>query len=590
MGLIGSLEDLSLLDILQIVNVSKRTGILRLNLKDNETYYIYFSSGKITEILGDFDEFEFIDLFESQGIIDPSEKKEVLSSCEKNPKKAIEKMVERDYLNDRLLEQARRQELGRRLKFLTRESNRGEFSFFLAEEMEVANAPPTFYPLSEPVPPQALLTQSFIEESAPKLQPQQKMVKETPPISNISSKTEKNKEIEEEIVDLSDEDVEVIHPIEKPKETKLEEKETIKLTPPMLRINPAKSAITIVLVSEESIFKNILWQNLIEHFSFVERVSNLKDYITVTRTLLEKKRPFIVITDLLMATLDGKGYTGGLEILDRSREEFPEVKIFLLSDIEDPRMDDIAIAKGAVKVIRKPDLARLKLGEIETAISEFAENLTRKIDEILPPQEEEVVRFFKELGAEPTPEGVKVRDQLSFLKGLLGELANPRESSEISLLVLRLASEYFERAILLLVKRDEIIGLGGFGLTGDQEPMSKKVLRLRMPANVDAVWKRVIEEKCTILKKIEDATEIDRAFCQAIGNFIPEEFVYIPMLSRGRVIAILYADNAVSQEPIKDLSAMEIFMIQAGLAMERALLERQLLSLKKGIESGDKNK
>jgi len=52
MGLIGSLEDLSLLDILQIVNVSKRTGILRLNLKDNETYYIYFPLEN-TEILGD---------------------------------------------------------------------------------------------------------------------------------------------------------------------------------------------------------------------------------------------------------------------------------------------------------------------------------------------------------------------------------------------------------------------------------------------------------------------------------------------------------------------------------------------------------
>jgi CheY-like chemotaxis protein len=590
MGLIGSLEDLSLLDILQIVNVSKRTGILRLNLQKEHFYYIYFSSGKITDILGDFDEFEFIDLFESQGLIDPSEKKEVFASCGKDPKKAIEIMVEKDYLNDRLLEQARRQELGRRLKFLTKESNSGEFSFFLAEEMQVANAPPTFYALSEPVPPQALLTQSFIEERAPNLQPKHEIVKETLPISNISGKRGQKTEIEEEIVDLSDEDVEVIHPIQKAKEIVLEEKEAINLTPPMPRINPAKSAITIILVSEESIFKNILWQNLIEHFSFVERVSNLKDYITVTKTLLEKKRPFIVITDLLMATMDGKGYTGGLEILDRSREEFPEVKIFLLSDIEDPRMDDIAIAKGAIKVIRKPDLARLKLGEIETAISEFAEHLTRQIDEILPPQEEEVVRFFKELGAEPTPDGVKVRDQLSFLKGLLGELANPKESSEISLLVLRLASEYFERAILLLVKRGEIIGLGGFGLTGDQEPMSKKVVRLRMPTDVDATWKKVIEEKSPLLINFEDATDIDRSFCQAIGNFSPKEFVYIPMLSRGRVIAILYADNAVSNEPIKDLSAMEIFMIQAGLAMERALLERQLLSLKKGIESGDKNK
>jgi len=54
------------------------------------------------------------------------------------------------------------------------------------------------------------------------------------------------------------------------------------------------------------------------------------------------------------------------------------------------------------------------------------------------------------LGAEPTPEGVKVRDQLSFLKGLLGELANPRESSEISLLVLRLASEYLKERYFCL--------------------------------------------------------------------------------------------------------------------------------------------
>lgn len=579
MGLVGSLEDLSLLDILQIVNVSKRTGVLRLNLIGKRNYFIYFSSGKIVEIIGDFDEFQFLNLFESQGIIDSSEKEEIFSLCNKDPRYAVNIMLERDYINDKLLEQARRQELGRRLKILSRDGKSGEFTFFLAEEAEISQLPEPFIRLKEPVSPQILLTQSFIEESTAKYI--HKEDKKEP--------TERREErVKEEIPVLTEDEVEVVHPVEHSKQIEKPHSEPPILTPPMPRINPPKSSLTLILVSEESIFKKILWQKLVEHFSFVERVSNLKDYLTLTKTLLEKKRPLLVITDLLMPTSDGKGFTGGLEVLDKSREEFPEVKIVLLSDIEDPRMDDIALSKGALKVIRKPNLATLKIDDIESTIAEFAENLSKNIDELLP-QEEEIVSFFKDLGAEPTADGVKVRDQLTFLKGLLGELANPKESPEISLLVLRLASEYFERAILLLVKRDEIVGLGGFGATGDQEPMSKKVLRLKMPVNVEASWKKVIEGKATVVTKISDATPIDISFSQAIGNYTPKELIYIPMLSRGRVIAILYADNAVSNEPVNDLSPIEIFMIQAGLAMERAFLERQLLTLKKGIESGEKN-
>ncbi|MCX7830684.1 MAG: hypothetical protein N2445_06465, partial [Acidobacteria bacterium] len=230
--------------------------------------------------------------------------------------------------------------------------------------------------------------------------------------------------------------------------------------------------------------------------------------------------------------------------------------------------------------------SRLKLDEIEHAIEDFAEKLSSKIDELLPPPEEELNSFFKDLGAEPTPAGLRVRDQLGLLKGLLGELANPKESSEISLLVLRLASEYFERGVLLLVKRDEIIGLGGFGVTGDKETMSRKVSRLKVPVSASKSWQKVIDEKATVVSKNEEITS-EADFYYSIGSVIPKECVNIPMVSRGRVIAILYADNAVSGEPLPDLSAIEIFMIQAGIAMERALLERQLLSLKKGLQRGE---
>lgn len=589
MGLVGSLEDLSLLDILQIVNVSKRTGVLKLKPREETDFYIYFSGGKITEILGGFDETSFIDVFEKQGLIDSEEKQEVLRLSKGEPSRAIEIMLDSNYVNEKLLQQARRQELSKRLKHLIRECKEGEFAFFLEQEGEVSGAPHNFLPLLEPLPPQALLTQGFIEESSERIAPSKPI---TPKEKEVEPQKEKKEEIlqqqhqAEEIEELTEKDVEVVHP-EEPQEKNEEKSVKPELTPPMPRIHPAKSSLTIILAAEESIFKNILWQKLVDHFSYVERVSTLGDYIKLTKALLEKKRPVLVIADLLMPTSDGKGYTGGLEILDESRKQFPEIKVILLSDIADSLMDDIALSKGAICVERKPELSRLKLDEIENAIEEFAERLSEKIDELLPPPEEELTSFFKDLGAEPTPAGLRVRDQLGLLKGLLGELANPKESSEISLLVLRLASEYFERAILLLVKRDEIIGLGGFGVTGDKETMSRKVARLKVPFNASKAWKKVIEEKATVVSKSEEETFADADFFHSIGPVIPKECVNIPMVSRGRVIAILYADNAVSGEPLPDLSAIEIFMIQAGIAMERALLERQLLSLKKGLKRGD---
>ncbi len=586
MGLVGSLEDLSLLDILQIVNVSKRTGVLKLKPAQEIDYFVYFTGGKIREILGSFDEINFIDLFEKQGLIDPEEKEEILRLSNREPSRAIEIMLDSNYVNEKLLQQARRQELSKRLKQLTKECKEGEFAFFLEQEREFAEAPNNFIPLIDPLPPQALLTQGFIEESSARIAPikQPSLKKEEHPAKENAAPV--SPDHREEIEELTEKDVEIVHPEES--QQKEEEKyQKTELTPPMPRIHPAKSSLTIILVTEESIFKNILWQKLVEHFSYVERVSNLKDYIKLTKALLEKKRPVLVIADLLMPTSDGKGYTGGLEILDESRNQFPEIKIILLSDIVDTLMDDIAISKGAICVERKPELARLKLDEIKSAIEEFADKLSAKIDELLPPPEEELTSFFKDLGAEPTPLGMRVRDQLGLLKGLLGELANPKESSEISLLVLRLASEYFERAVLLLVKKDEIVGLGGFGVTGDKETMSKKVARLKVPLTASKAWKKVIEEKTTVILRGEKEIFEDRDFFQSIGSVIPKECASIPMVSRGRVIAILYADNAVSGELLPDLSAIEIFMIQAGIAMERALLERQLLSLKKGLKRGD---
>ncbi len=596
MGLVGSLEDLCLLDILQIVNVSRRTGILRLDLETGGSAYIYFLGGAVQEILGVFDEGEFLQYFLDQGLVDEAEAEEATASAGGARAKAVFKLLESGALNRRLVEQARRQELAKRLKSLA-DLEGGDFAFFLSGtgENNEAGAPILHMPLEEPVPPQQLLSEEMTltpppvqvpeavpppaEDSFSDLLPSREPLLESPPIEEPVLQPE-------DLLLKESEPVFPMEPVEaEPAEEVLQPEPKVQEYKPKPSLQPSKNSAIIVLAADDSIFKNLLWKRLLTHFAQVERVSTLNEYTNICMTLLDKRRPFLAVVDLLMPTQDGKGYLGGLEILESSQVKHPEVKVILLSDLNDPTLLDMAKTKGAYLVLKKPELGPLQIGQLEQAIGEFAEEICEEVDRIQPPVEEEVASFFRELGAEQVTEGYRVRDQLTLLKGLMGELVNPHESSEISLLVLRLASEYFERAILFLVKKDEITGLGGFGETGDGEMMMQKVRRMKIPFDTGSLLDQAVKDRLTILRTPEEQSDVDRDFIEALGTHQPYEMVAIPMISRGRVIAILYADNAISRDHVTELSGIEIFMAQAGLAMEKTLLERQLLTLKKGISA-----
>lgn len=568
MSLGGSLEDLSLLDILQIVNVSRRTGVLRLGLPDSRTVFLFFHQGNVSDIVGSYEEGRFLRYFVETGLLEPSELEEARRKAGSDPLRILERLLDVGTLNPQLVEQARRLELAGRLKELTAE-DRGDFAFFLTEAGDRldADAPAPFHPLSRPVSPQVLLTQTLADGAIggrPHPAP--------PPLTAVP-----------EIV------------------TKPSPRPTAPPTPPApppppqapspplevesrpVRVTPPRSRLTVVLCADESTFRHLLRKRLLHLFEDVLATRHVEEYMETVARLFEKKRPFVVLVDLLLPTRTGEGYLGGLEVLEETSRRFPQVKVFLMTDLSDEGILGVAKGFGVTAILEKPGLARLKVSEFEHSIDEFSRRFCAEVERLLPPVEEEVITFLHDLGAESPASGDRIRDQLSLLKGLMGELASPKESSEISLLVLRLAAEYFDRAILFLVRKDAYIGLGGFGETGDTELMIQKVRRLKVPVGAGAFFEEAVPSRSTVRKPVGALCPVDRDFIAAIGTLEPTEVAVIPMVSRGRVIALLYGDNARTLEPLPDLTGMEIFMAQAGLAMEKALLEMQLMNLKRSI-------
>jgi hypothetical protein len=167
---------------------------------------------------------------------------------------------------------------------------------------------------------------------------------------------------------------------------------------------------------------------------------------------------------------------------------------------------------------------------------------------------------------------------LHLLRGMLQELNNPALGGGIILLVLRFASELMNRAVIFLVKEYEIVGLGQFGMEAlDGISADERVRRMRVPRNAGSIFEQVLQS-WTPLKTVTGSEEWDRYLVEELGSGVASEIFVGPIISEGKVVAILYGDNAPQKRVIGDTESLEIFLSQAGLAMEKVLLERRLRS------------
>jgi len=171
--------------------------------------------------------------------------------------------------------------------------------------------------------------------------------------------------------------------------------------------------------------------------------------------------------------------------------------------------------------------------------------------------------------------------QLKTLKSMFDELRFPTATAEVTLLILRYASEVVNRAILFMAKKDEVRGLGQFGIELASGVSPDKVVRnIRVPLSEPSLFRNVIESRRTYLGPLE-ASQQNSYFVNEAGGLKPDTVLAIPLIVDGKIALIVYGDNLPDQKPIRGVETLEIFMNQAGMALEKALLQRKLTELQK---------
>ncbi len=172
--------------------------------------------------------------------------------------------------------------------------------------------------------------------------------------------------------------------------------------------------------------------------------------------------------------------------------------------------------------------------------------------------------------------------QITTLKSMFDELRFPTATAEVTLLILRYASEVVNRAILFMAKKDEVRGLGQFGI---ELPSGKSpdlaVRNIRIPLGEPSLFREVIESRRTYLGPLEE-TDQNAYFVKEVGGQRPETVLAIPLIVDNKVALVVYGDNLPDEKAVRGVETLEIFMNQAGMALEKALLERKLAELQKG--------
>lgn len=158
------------------------------------------------------------------------------------------------------------------------------------------------------------------------------------------------------------------------------------------------------------------------------------------------------------------------------------------------------------------------------------------------------------------------------LKQIMAELRSPAFPGEVGLQILRFADGFFRRGALFLVAGRLVTGIGHFGCDhlGD-----RGVRKVRVPADQPSVFLEVIETREPFRGPLEE-TFWNAYLAGKLGGRLPRHAALLPLVVDDRVELLLYGDTEPEGEPLPDLEPLELLLIEAGLALEKASLVARL--------------
>jgi hypothetical protein len=274
----------------------------------------------------------------------------------------------------------------------------------------------------------------------------------------------------------------------------------------------------------------------------------------IRQYLVRRGRPLVLLAEDIPAD-PNSGARSPAELIERLRAQAPPIKAAVLADDAETSACDVAD-----RVIGRPTQTDLHHPRRAPVVSELGERLRAAVRDLD--------------AAERRVTGVERSDPMARLKEASKRLREAAPRGEIIPVVMQFAAEHFSRVAMFLVRDEKAVGMAGLGLEKAGGPDDAAVEHVVIGAEEPGWFRTVLAGEGAVRGAPDDAG--DRALVAMLGDRAPSQAYVAPIESGERVVALLYADNLPDDAPLGDTGALELVLHEAGLALDRAALERQL--------------
>lgn len=167
------------------------------------------------------------------------------------------------------------------------------------------------------------------------------------------------------------------------------------------------------------------------------------------------------------------------------------------------------------------------------------------------------------------------RKDLALLPAMIEELSGVVSGQDIILMLLRFAGELMNRAVMFVIRGAVVSGWGQLGVTVAEGSADEQIRAIAVPLSDASSFRAVIETRQCVRAAWPDLPG-NRQVIDRLGGEWPAESFLAPVISNGRVVALLYGDNLPGRDPIGNTGGLEAFIQVAGAALSTTVLQQQL--------------
>jgi hypothetical protein len=173
--------------------------------------------------------------------------------------------------------------------------------------------------------------------------------------------------------------------------------------------------------------------------------------------------------------------------------------------------------------------------------------------------------------ANAASESQKAASGIAVLKAAIDDIDDQRTQADILNMLVNRAGSFAPRVAFFVVKGDRLNGWRARGLAGTVG--DDAIREISLGVDSETAIAEAIRSRATFSGSAEDNAG-DQEFVSRLGENVPQGVVAVPLVVRGKAVAVLYSDSADLEPKTISIEALESLVRVASMAVELLAVSR----------------